>query len=84
MPQAFPLSGIAGLIANAPQELDEASQLGLTTVEIRADLLLAGDLGCLMNMGGKLSREGHPVKARHVVEVLAGMTDGPAIGEGRG
>ncbi|MEL6998353.1 MAG: (Fe-S)-binding protein [Pseudomonadota bacterium] len=47
-----------------------------------ADLLLAGDLGCLMNMGGKLSRQGRPVKARHVVEVLAGMTDQPAIGEG--
>lgn len=47
-----------------------------------ADLVLAGDLGCLMNMGGKLSRQGRPVKARHVVEVLAGMTDTPAIGEG--
>ena len=45
-----------------------------------ADLLLAGDLGCLLNMAGKLSREGRPVKARHVVEVLAGTT-GPAIGE---
>ena len=33
-----------------------------------------------MNMGGKLSREGRPVHARHVVEVLAGH-DGPAIGE---
>ncbi len=49
--------------------------------ESGADLLLAGDLGCLLNMAGKLSREGRPVKARHVVEVLAGMTDGPAIGE---
>ncbi|MEO1494388.1 MAG: (Fe-S)-binding protein [Pseudomonadota bacterium] len=45
-----------------------------------ADLVLAGDLGCLMNMGGKLSRTGRPIKARHVVEVLAGHT-GPAIGE---
>ncbi|MCL5779136.1 (Fe-S)-binding protein [Limibaculum sp. FT325] len=47
-----------------------------------ADLLLAGDLGCLMNMQGKLSREGRAVKARHVVEVLAGDTTTPAIGEG--
>ena len=45
-----------------------------------ADVVLAGDLGCLMNMGGKLSRQGKPIKARHVVEVLAGH-DGPAIGE---
>lgn len=46
-----------------------------------AALLLAGDLGCLMNMAGKLSREGRAVKARHVVEVLAGRTATPAIGE---
>ncbi len=49
--------------------------------ETEADLVLAGDLGCLMNIAGKLSREGRSVKARHVVEVLAGMTDLPAIGE---
>jgi len=47
----------------------------------RADTLLAGDLGCLLNMAGKLSRDGTPVRARHIAEVLAGMTDGPAIGE---
>lgn len=46
-----------------------------------AGTLLAGDLGCLMNMAGKLQRLGRPVKARHVAEVLAGMTDAPAIGE---
>ena len=48
-----------------------------------ADLLLAGDLGCLMNMAGKLKREGKAVEVRHVAEVLAGMTDQPAIGERR-
>jgi L-lactate dehydrogenase complex protein LldE len=46
-----------------------------------ADMLLAGDLGCLLNMAGKLSREGSRVKVRHVAEVLAGMADAPAIGE---
>lgn len=46
-----------------------------------ADTLLAGDLGCLMNMAGKLQREGSPVQVRHVAEVLAGMGDIPAIGE---
>ena len=50
-----------------------------------AETLLAGDLGCLLNMAGRLHREGHRVHARHVAEVLAGMTDElPAIGEGRG
>ena len=48
-----------------------------------ATTLLAGDLGCLMNMAGKLKRQGSKVEARHVAEVLAGMTDAPPIG-GRG
>jgi L-lactate dehydrogenase complex protein LldE len=46
-----------------------------------ADTLLAGDLGCLLNMAGKLQREGRKVATRHVAELLAGMADGPAIGE---
>ncbi len=46
-----------------------------------ADTLLAGDLGCLMNMAGKLQREGRAVRVRHVAEVLADMGDRAAIGE---
>lgn len=50
--------------------------------ETQADTLLAGDLGCLMNMAGKLSREGDKIKAYHTVEVLAGMaTDGGICGD---
>jgi len=50
-----------------------------------ADTLLAGDLGCLLNMAGRLKRENSPIRVRHVAEVLAGMThDVPPIGEGRG
>lgn len=44
-----------------------------------ADTLLAGDLGCLMNMAGKITREGRPVKVFHTVEVLAGMADDGGI-----
>lgn len=40
-----------------------------------ADTLLAGDLGCLLNMAGRLKREGAPVRVRHVAEVLADMAD---------
>ncbi|HET9147334.1 MAG TPA: (Fe-S)-binding protein [Acetobacteraceae bacterium] len=43
-----------------------------------ADLLLAGDMGCLLNMAGRLSREGSKVAVRHVAEVLAGSTDSVA------
>jgi L-lactate dehydrogenase complex protein LldE len=48
-----------------------------------AGTLLAGDLGCLLNMAGRLSREGRGIEVRHVAEVLAGMADGPAIGDGK-
>ena len=37
-----------------------------------ADTLIAGDLGCLMNLAGKLKRQGSPVRVRHIAEVLAG------------
>lgn len=48
-----------------------------------AACLLAGDLGCLLHIAGKLSREGSPVECRHVAEVLAGMTEAAAIGQAR-
>lgn len=48
-----------------------------------ADVLLAGDLGCLFNMAGKLKREGRPIAVRHVAEVLAEQLEEPAIGDAR-
>ena len=48
-----------------------------------AHILLAGDLGCLMNMAGKLSREGKVMDVRHIAEVLAGMTDEAPIAAAR-
>ena len=55
---------------------DKAVDIAATS----ADALLAGDLGCLLNIAGKLSRLGLEVEVRHVAEVLAGMTDAPPIG----
>jgi L-lactate dehydrogenase complex protein LldE len=55
---------------------DKASDIEATG----ADTLLAGDMGCLLNMAGKLSRRGARVRVRHVAEVLAGMTDAPPLG----
>jgi L-lactate dehydrogenase complex protein LldE len=47
----------------------------------KPELLLAGDLGCLMNMAGKLKRQGSAIQVRHVAEVLAGDFSAPAIGD---
>jgi len=45
-----------------------------------ADMVLAGDLGCLLNIAGRLTRRGSRVQVRHVAEVLAGRLDAPPIG----
>ena len=45
-----------------------------------ANTLLGGDLGCLMNIAGTLSRQGSDIRVLHVAEVLAGCGDNPAIG----
>lgn len=46
-----------------------------------AETVLAGDLGCLLNISGRLLREGVRVETRHVAEVLVeGGLDGPPIG----
>ncbi|MCY1519806.1 Lactate utilization protein A [compost metagenome] len=60
-----------------------ASQKAANIRASGADTLLGGDLGCLLNISGRLSRLGQPVRVFHTAEVLAGMADGPAIGEGR-
>ena len=36
------------------------------------DILTGVDLGCLMNIGGKLTKQGHAVEVFHIAEVLAG------------
>jgi L-lactate dehydrogenase complex protein LldE len=55
---------------------DKAAEVAATG----ADVVLAGDLGCLMNIAGRLSRLGSPIEVRHVVEVLAGTAGQPPIG----
>jgi L-lactate dehydrogenase complex protein LldE len=35
-----------------------------------ADTLVSCDMGCLMNIGGVLSRQGHDIKVRHLAQVL--------------
>ncbi len=46
-----------------------------------AEVLLSGDLGCLLHLAGLASRKGSAIAFRHVAEVLAGDLETPAIGE---
>ncbi|HLT02887.1 MAG TPA: (Fe-S)-binding protein [Geminicoccaceae bacterium] len=57
---------------------DKAADIAATGAEV----VLAGDMGCLMNIAGRLARIGSSIEVRHVAEVLAGATDEPPIGGG--
>jgi len=46
-----------------------------------AGTVLGGDLGCLLNIGGRIRRRGLPVRVIHTAEVLAGIGGEPSIGE---
>lgn len=35
-----------------------------------AEILISADLGCLMNIGGKLNRDGKKVRVMHIAEIL--------------
>ena len=83
LPEAETCCGFGGLFATKYGELSNAivARKAADIGAAKVDTVLAGDLGCLMNIAGKLQREGSAIKARHVAEVLAGMGDLPAVGE---
>jgi len=57
--------------------------VGEKTADIRAskaDMVVSGDLGCLLNIAGRMKRDGHRTKVFHVAELIAGMAKGPGIG----
>lgn len=45
-----------------------------------ADMVLAGDLGCLLHLAGRAARQGVQIHFRHAAEVLADV-EAPPIGE---
>lgn len=52
---------------STPVVSDKAADI----VQTGADTVLAGDMGCLLNIAGCLKREGSPVRVHHVADVLA-------------
>jgi L-lactate dehydrogenase complex protein LldE len=45
------------------------------------ELVVSGELGCLINIAGKLKRDGAAVGCRHIAEVLAGEMGTPPIAQ---
>ena len=46
-----------------------------------ADMLVGGDLGCLLHLSGRMARRGEKLTVRHAAELMAGFSTDPAIGE---
>lgn len=46
-----------------------------------ADMLVGGDLGCLLHLSGRMARRGEKLVVRHAAEVVADLATEPAIGE---
>lgn len=49
----------------------------------QADTLVGGDLGCLMNIAGRMNRLGKAIRVFHTAEVLAGMASDSGLGKRR-
>ncbi|CDQ41128.1 MULTISPECIES: (Fe-S)-binding protein [Virgibacillus] len=47
--------------------------------ETNAEYLVGGDMGCLMNIGGRMRREGKNVKVVHITEILNTQEKGGGI-----
>ena len=72
--------GIAGRApVGRPRQRAAATDLPSHVDASGADLLLGSDLGCLLQIAGKLKRKGSAIEIRHIAEVLAGDTDTPPI-----
>jgi len=75
--------GFGGLFAIKYPEISErmADDKIADARSTGADMLIGGDLGCLLHLAGRMERQGKPMHVRHIAEVLAGMGDRPALGE---
>jgi L-lactate dehydrogenase complex protein LldE len=74
--------GFGGLFSVKFPEISEAlaSRKIEQAADAGAEVLLGGDLGCLMSLAGRMTREGRAIEVRHVAEALAGVLDAPPLG----
>ena len=79
LPSATSCCGVGGTFSLKNPETS-ASMLAdkmANVMSTKADVLVAGDYSCLMNIGGGLARNRAGVRVMHLAEVLAGTQDEP-------
>ena len=78
LPAAQECCGFGGTFAvkNADTSVAMGQDKARHVVDSGAEVLVAGDSSCLMQIGGVLSRQRSPVRVRHLAEVLASTGNG--------
>jgi L-lactate dehydrogenase complex protein LldE len=77
LPGADQCCGFGGLFAIKQRAISEA-MLGRKLAAVGAaepELIVTGDVSCMTQIAGGLSRAGSPTRARHIAEVLANMVE---------
>lgn len=72
LPNSENCCGFGGTFAikNAEISTEMAREKSRHVSETKAEYLVGGDMACLMNIGGMMSREGKKVKIVHIAEIL--------------
>ncbi len=71
--------GFGGLFSVKFDEISNAMvSQKISSLKNQKNAILTGlDLGCLLNIAGKLENEGHEIRVYHIAEVLTGRMDQP-------
>jgi L-lactate dehydrogenase complex protein LldE len=83
LPERETCCGFGGLFSVIYPDISAAiaKRKSAAVASAAPDLLVSGELGCLMNIAGTLSREGSSIPCRHVAELLAGEMSAPPIAQ---
>jgi L-lactate dehydrogenase complex protein LldE len=73
--------GFGGLFGVKYPEISErmADEKIADATSTGADMLIGGDLGCLLHLAGRMKRKGLTMRVCHAAEVLAGAGDEPGL-----
>ncbi|MFC4554029.1 (Fe-S)-binding protein [Georgenia faecalis] len=79
LPEAESCCGFGGTFAlkNAETSTAMVADKADHIVATGAEVVVSGDYSCLMNIGGRLSRDGADVRVAHLAEVLVATADEP-------
>lgn len=82
VPEAEACCGFGGSfsVKYGPISTDIVSRKTDALASVKPDMVVGGDLGCLMNIAGKMRRDGTGIAVRHAAELLADMMEDAAIG----